>query len=62
MTKGQRYINGRCYMLFCALDWWDIDEVDIINLEREVNAAKKQYQYVRVIKDRRRFRAYVYVL
>ncbi len=62
MTKGQRWIDGRCYMLFCALDYWQGIDDEEEALAREMKGAKERYEYVRVIKDRRRFRAYVYVL
>jgi hypothetical protein len=60
--RGTRVIDGRYYMLFNAMDLFTDDDEE--NLEREAEAARKsgRYEYVRVIRDRRRYRGYVYVL
>jgi len=62
--RGTRVIDGRYYDLFYAMNWWGYgsgsDEEE--ELAREERAARSRYEYVRVIKDKRRFRAYIYVL
>lgn len=54
-------------MLFCAMDWIPDFEEHEEHLRREYDGALKrkaagEYEFVRVIRDRRRYRAFVYVL
>lgn len=57
-----RVFGGRYYLLYEAMNWFqclgeDADE----HLAHAVEVAKRHWKYVRVVKEARRCRAFVYV-
>lgn len=58
--RGEREIDGRFFLLFNAMDWYEWDDAAEESLQREAAAARRRYDLVRVIKTRRG-RAFIYV-
>ena len=63
MARGTRVLSGKHYILFNAMD--DFSGVEGVeppeSLASEIEAAKTRWEYVRVIRNRRRFRTFIYV-
>lgn len=56
-----------CFILFNAMDWHPDNEVLDARLKSEIAAAERAvmlggYKFVRVVRDRRRCRAFIYVI
>jgi hypothetical protein len=60
MRRGERQIGGKYYLLFAAMNHFGTED-DEDHLQREVAAARRHWRLVRVRRDRRRYRAFIYV-
>lgn len=57
--RGFRHFGGKQYLLFSAMNLWGGD--DEARLQSEAAAARKRWELVRIVRDRRRYRAFIYV-
>ena len=61
--RGTRILSGRAYLLFNAMD--DFSAIEGVeppeSLASEIEAAKKRWEYVRVIRNSNRYRTFIYV-